>query len=245
MRVHHTCRASGAHPPSANCAKASANKPGCTTSIPLQAPKRSQRRKPCSEGCRWDSSPSFEDSCRRQHGTTQSHTSMQRDTEWLASAASRRHPTPANRGAARPDLFGLLWEVTPHRSSSSPQVKPLRLSDVAEHFGRGDHFASLRPICSQMQGPAIQQVLTAVTCAYSPARRHSLLPTDGCAKPLRTPCEAGRCTDSDVRKREAAGRGGCSCVPSGTVRCGSGPFSARVAPNLLPDPGLTRLLRAG
>lgn len=43
---------------------------------------------------------------------------------------------------------------------------------TGEHFGCGDHFAGLRPICSHLQGQAIQRLLTAATCAHSPARQH-------------------------------------------------------------------------
>jgi hypothetical protein len=82
----------------------------------------------------------------------------------------KRPPASARRGAANPDHFGVLWEVAPHRSTASPQVKASSLSGVGEHFGRGDHCANLHPICSQGQGQAVQPLLAAATCAYSPAR---------------------------------------------------------------------------
>ena len=46
------------------------------------------------------------------------------------------------------------------------------LSDPGDHFGRGDHFEKLHPICTHMQGQAIQRLLTALTCEYSPIRQH-------------------------------------------------------------------------
>ncbi len=56
----------------------------------------------------------------------------------------------------------------PHHRRSEPSALP----GVGEHFGRGDHFANLHPICSHLQGQVIQELLTAATCAHSPARGH-------------------------------------------------------------------------
>ena len=35
-------------------------------------------------------------------------------------------PAPGTRGAAYDDHFGLLWELTPYRSPTSPQVNTRR-----------------------------------------------------------------------------------------------------------------------
>lgn len=80
---------------------------------------------------------------------------------------------------------------------------------VGEHFGRGDHFANLHPICSQVQGPANQGLLTALTCAHSPARQHRELST-AVQNRRAFRGETGRHTHSDLRERGAAGRGGCN-----------------------------------
>ena len=72
-------------------------KGGSTTSGP---PKRSPRRRPWSEGCRWDSSLSSRDPHRRQHGRAQSHTSMRQDPLDWRQQAPRRQPASARRGAA-------------------------------------------------------------------------------------------------------------------------------------------------
>ncbi|MET7673132.1 hypothetical protein [Micromonospora luteifusca] len=75
----------------------------------------------------------------------------------MALSDSRRWPAPAIPPAATPDHFDLYWEVTPHRSISiTAGQSPSSLSDIGEHFGRGDLFANLHPICSQLQGRANQ-----------------------------------------------------------------------------------------
>ena len=84
---------------------------------------------------------------------------LDRRGDWLRRAQDDKTAV-GRRGAANADHFGVLWEVTPHRSTASPQAKPWSLSGVGEHFGRGDHFANLHPICSHLQGQAMQRLLT-------------------------------------------------------------------------------------
>lgn len=55
-----------------------------------------------------------------------------------------------------------------HRRRSRRPSPP----NVSEHFGHGDHFAKLHPICTHLQGMNTRKVLTSLTCRYSPTRRH-------------------------------------------------------------------------
>ncbi|SCF33550.1 hypothetical protein GA0074696_4557 [Micromonospora purpureochromogenes] len=92
-----------------------------------------------------------------------------------APARSRRQPARVKRDqrSVTSSVFSARSRRTARPHHRRP--KPSFLAGVGEHFGRGDHFANLHPICSQKQGQAIQGLLTAVTCAYSPARRHGSL----------------------------------------------------------------------
>lgn len=149
----------------------------CSRPTSSGPPKWSPLRNPCSEVCRWDSDPSSRDPYRRHHDGTQSRTSMRHGPRDQRRQASGRQPAPARREqrTLTASVFSGRSRHTarPHHRRS----KPSSLSSVGEHFERSDHFANLRPICSHLQGRAIQRLLTAVTCAYSPARRHRLPPT--------------------------------------------------------------------
>lgn len=58
--------------------------------------------------------------------TTQSGTSMGPALFDGRLRAPCRQPAPTRWGAAKVDLFDLLWEFTPDRSSASPQVNARR-----------------------------------------------------------------------------------------------------------------------
>jgi hypothetical protein len=150
----------------------------CWRSAPgTTAPKGSPHRKPWSECCGWDSSLNFRDPCQRQPGRGRSHTSMRQEPlGWRRRTQndSRHQPGGEQRTLTTSVFSGRSRRTArPHHRRS----KPSALSRVGEHFGRADHFANLRPICSHLQGQAIQQLLTAVTCAYSPTRGHRVLST--------------------------------------------------------------------
>ncbi len=102
----------------------------------------------------------------------------------------------------------------PHHRRSEPSALP----GVGEHFGRGDHFANLHPICSHLQGQVIQQLLTAVTCAHSPARGHRVLSTGaqnrGALLVKQDAAPTLTCGNENVQ------------VGVGAVGCRSGPINA-------------------
>ena len=115
----------------------------------------------------------------------------------------------------------------PHHRRSEPSALP----GVGEHFGRGDHFANLHPICFHLQGQVIQQLLTAVTCAHSPTRGHRVLSTQNRAA-LRVKQDAARTmTCGNAKPQAGVGAVGCGQMPFGAVQRRSG---HPVAPNLLP-----------
>ncbi|MEU8210333.1 transposase [Micromonospora sp. NPDC049044] len=96
------------------------------------------------------------------------------------------------------------------------------LVDMRERLRRSDRpdriFEVALDAARAAGSAAGQWLLTALTCAHSPARQHRELSTAvQNRRALR--CETGRCTDSDLRQRGAAGRGGCSCGPWGAVGC--------------------------
>ncbi len=118
----------------------------------------------------FESQPS--ESHRREHGASQSHASI-----WQGSLDRRQRipggsRAPAGLGAAHPDHFGVLWEFTATRSPASSQVTVTSPPKASEHFGHGDHFVTLHPICTHLQGRNTHKVLTALSCEYSPTRRH-------------------------------------------------------------------------
>ncbi|MEW2144092.1 hypothetical protein AB0869_14895 [Micromonospora vinacea] len=113
-----------------------------------------------------------------QQARPQRSTSICNTPSEVALGEPRRRPVPAIPGAATQDHFDLYWEVAPHRSISiTAGQSASSLSGIGEHFGRGDLFANLHPICSQLQGQANQRLLTVLTCAHSTARRHRALST--------------------------------------------------------------------
>lgn len=146
----------------------------------------------------------------------------QRQSSRERQALTTSTSTGRSRHTARPNH---------HRPKRSP------LSGVGEHFGRGDHFANLHPICSQLQGRTNRRLLTALTCAHSPTRRHRALPT------------AGQNHGALRGKQDATPTLTCGFVEpqvrGGAVERGPTPLDAvqgrsghPAAPNLLPQTGL-------
>lgn len=87
-----------------------------------------------------------------------------------------------------------------------------------------------------MQGQVIQQLLTAATRAYSPAREHRVLSTAAQNRgSLRVKQDAARTlTCGDAKLQAGVGAVGCGQMPFGAVQRRSG---HPVAPNLLPRSG--------
>lgn len=156
-------------------------------------------------------------------------------SRWTASVGSGREAAPVRWGATNADHFGLLWEVRPDRSPTSPQVKASAMSRVGEHFGRGDRFANLHPICSHLQGRAIKQLLTALTCTYSPASEHrgrsTAAQNRGALRVKQDAAPILTCTNAEQQVGAGAVEG--RCVRLGAVQRRSG---HPAAPTPLPDP---------
>lgn len=123
----------------------------------------------------------------------------------------------------------------PHHRRSEPSALP----GVGEHFGRGDHFANLHPICSHLQGQVIQQLLTAVTCAHSPTRGHRVLSTAAQNRAaLRVKQDAPpSLTCENAILQVMVGAVQCRSLRLGAVQRRS---MHRVAPNVLPGLGSRR-----
>lgn len=185
---------------------------------PSGAPKRSPSKKPWPGGCRWDSSLSLRDLYSQQHGQPQSRTPMR---QTLLSGVSGLHDDSRHRpGGERRKLTSSVFSGRSHRTTH-PHHRWSEASawhGTGEHFGCGDHFAGLRPICSHLQGQAIQRFLTAATCAHSPARQHRAM--------------------SNISQKRRALRGKQDAAPTltcgnanlqvvvGVVGCRSGPVDA-------------------
>ncbi len=134
-------------------------------------PKRSSPRKRWPLRCWWDSSLNPRN---QLDASTARARAMRRYGRALSTGVTdpRRQPAPAGLGAARSDHFGVLWEFTATRSPASSQVTAPSPPKASEHFGHDDHFATLHPICTHPQGMNTHKALTALSCEYSPTRRH-------------------------------------------------------------------------
>ncbi len=200
---------------------------------PSGAPKRSPSKKPWPGGCRWDSSLSLRDLYSQQHGQPQSRTPMR---QTLLSGVSGLHDDSRHRpGGERRKLTSSVFSGRSRRTARlhHRRSKPSAVSRVGEHFVRGDHFANLHPICSPLQGQAIQQLLTAMTCAYSPARGHRVLSTAAHNRgALRVQQDAApTLTCGNEKPQAGVGAVAHRWVPFGAVE---GRSVHPVAPNLLP-----------
>lgn len=101
------------------------------------------------------------DPCRRHHDGTQSRALKRygcRDRHRQAQADSRHQPGGKQRSLTTSVFSGRSRRTALlHRRRSWPST----LRSVGEHFGRGDHFAHLHPICTHLQGVKIPEALTA------------------------------------------------------------------------------------
>lgn len=155
-----------------------------------------------------------------------------RDQRW--QAAGRQ---PAQPGGEQRTLTTSVFSGRSRRIARSHHRRSKRFARrrPCEHFGLVDLFASERPICSHLQGQPVQQLLTAATCAYTPARQHrepSTATQNGGA--LRVKQDAAPTLTCGNEKTQAGvGAVACGRVPFGAVE---GRSVHPVAPNLLPRP---------
>ena len=136
------------------------------------SPKGSPPRKRWSARCWWDSSLSP-----RNHidaGTARAR-AIRRYGRALSTGAngspdgSRHQQEGEQRTLTTSEFSGRSRPTT--RLYRRRSGHPIRRG-LDEHFGRGDHFANVHPIYTHLQGMNASEDLTALTCRYSPTRRH-------------------------------------------------------------------------
>lgn len=204
-----------------------------TAADPSDPPKRSPTRTPWSDDCRWDSSLN----CRNPAQLPRRRSRAVRRCRIAPATGIGRLRTTSGQqaGGKQPTLTTSVFSGRSRRTTRRRQRRSERsaLLGLGEHFGRGDHFANLRPICSHLQGQDTQRLLTGMTCAYSPAtedRERSTAAQNRGA--LRVKQDAAPIlTCGNAKPQAGVGAVACRWVPFEVVECRS---VHPVAPNPLP-----------